>query len=82
MKQCKAALVLQRHRRGQVARTRVRKLREERKKKEDQQKNKEEEEKKVAGEGEQAAAEEGDETEDKPVSLDKNFSSLIHRIKG
>ena len=63
--------MLQRHRRGQVARTRVRKLREEKKKKMDEQKKKEEEEKKVAGDGEQAAAEEGDETEDKPVSLKK-----------
>lgn len=66
MKQRKAAVVLQKHRRGQVARAHVRKLRGEKKKKEEEQKTKEEEEKeKTLGEGETEEAE-GADTKVKP----------------
>ncbi|XP_035529572.1 unconventional myosin-X [Morone saxatilis] len=73
VKQCKATLVLQRHRRGQVARARVRKLREEKKKKEEEQKKKEEDEKKPLAEGEQEEVNEG--AEKKPKSPEETASS-------
>uniref|UniRef100_A0A665TUX9 Myosin X, like 1 n=1 Tax=Echeneis naucrates TaxID=173247 RepID=A0A665TUX9_ECHNA len=53
VKRRKAALVLQKHMRGQVARARVRKLREEKKKREDEQRKTDETEKKTSAEGEQ-----------------------------
>lgn len=59
MKQRKAALVLQKHRRGQVARARVRKLKEEKKKREEELRKTEDEEKKVTGEREQVEGSEG-----------------------
>lgn len=68
MKQRKATLVLQKHRRGQVARARVRKLREERKKREEEQRKKEEEDKKALREGEQE--EENDDEEKKAKSTE------------
>jgi len=63
VKQRQAALVLQRHRRGQVARTRVRKLRGEKQKREEEEKKQEEKEQKTAGEG----AEKADESASTPV---------------
>uniref|UniRef100_A0A8C6PD54 Myosin X, like 1 n=1 Tax=Nothobranchius furzeri TaxID=105023 RepID=A0A8C6PD54_NOTFU len=71
VKQRRATLVLQRHRRGQVARTHVRKLKEEKKKREDEQRRKEEEEKEKSGEEEK---EESNEDEKKGKSSEVSFS--------
>lgn len=60
MKQRKAAVVLQKHRRGQVARAHVRKLRGEKKKEEEQKTKEEEEKEKTLGEGETEEAEGAD----------------------
>lgn len=80
VKQCKAALVLQRHRRGQVARAQVRKLKEEMKKKEEEQKKKEEEEKKALDKGEQEEVNEGDEKKAK-VSAAPSVSYFFFMVK-
>lgn len=79
MKQRKAVLVLQRHRRGQVARTRVRKLREEKKKKEDELKKKEEGEKAASGEGEKKGEAEGEENNTTVSSTDV-FATIVGTV--
>lgn len=71
--------MLQRHRRGQVARTRVRKLKQEMKKEEEERKKKEEGEEKAVDKGEQEEVKEGDEKKAK-VSAAPSVSFLFFYV--
>lgn len=65
--------MLQKHRRGQVARAHVRKLKEEKKKREEEQRKKEEEEMKALLQGEQENANEGAEKKTKSSEASDAF---------
>lgn len=82
LQKCSAVLVLQRHRRGQVARSICRKLREEKKKREEEENRKKAEEEKVEGaEGAQVnEGEKNEEAEGEQVSTEICKGPFVHQL--